>query len=1026
MYLPRKTLTIGLIFLLLLNSIEKINAANIQEIAKHIENNIKTYDIPGLSLIIVKDDTTYFYPMGYKNVKKNQKITNQTLFELGSCSKAFSALAILKLEEEKLIDIEKNVSDYLPWFKVYYKNRIVKITIRQLIYHTSAIPWHTISQIPQCEGNNCLEKTIRTINQIKLQRMPGERYEYATINYDILALIIEKVTGQSFKDYMEKKLFKDLGLVNTTLGRPRNKDLMAQGYKIGFFNARSYTPPIFEGNFGAGYVISNAEDIARWLKLQLGKVNSSYNHLIIKSHERDKSVMPNHLSSYAYGWNVSLRGDEEIYHDGLNPNFSSFLAIRKNSNLAIAVLSNSNSPYTSIIGQNIIKAIDGEKINLDTSSDNSFDKAFSVISIILGVYLLFILFFLSYIVYGMLKGKRVYESINLRKIGYALLMLLFLPPFLFGIYLLPKAMAGFTWEAAIVWTPISFFVAVILCVTSIVLSYITYLITLIFPEKNKYLREAPKIILLSVLSGLSNMVVILLITSSLKNNMELKFTLYYFGLTMVVYLLGRKIVQTKMIHITRNIIYDLRMKLVHKVFSTSYEKFEKIDRGRIYSTMNDDIGTIGQSANTFVNIATSIITAGGAFIYMATLAFWATLITVLLVGSISTIYYIVSRKTRVLFDEARETRTVYMRLLNGMIDGFKELSIHRKKKNEYKNDVEVVTDEYRKKISTAEVKFVNAFLIGESLLIILLATVVFAVPRMFSNVQFYTIMSFIIILLYLIGPVNAILSSVPQLMQLRIAWNRVKCFIHDIPANLNLSELIKETVLDDKEIQSLKAKSLSFQYKGAENKEGFSVGPINFEIYKGEALFIIGGNGSGKTTIAKLLTGLYSSQSGEILINDKKVNQHEIGEFFSTVFNPFHLFQKLYDVEIFDMSKNKEVNELLEILQLDKKVSIKNNEYSTIDLSGGQRKRLALLQCYLEDKPIYLFDEWAADQDPVYRKYFYRELLPAMKQQGKIIIAVTHDDHYFDVADKILKLDVGKVEYYKSSGEVEKEVFTKA
>jgi putative pyoverdin transport system ATP-binding/permease protein len=110
-----------------------------------------------------------------------------------------------------------------------------------------------------------------------------------------------------------------------------------------------------------------------------------------------------------------------------------------------------------------------------------------------------------------------------------------------------------------------------------------------------------------------------------------------------------------------------------------------------------------------------------------------------------------------------------------------------------------------------------------------------------------------------------------------------------------------------------------------------------------------------------------------------------------------------------DISKKQGLDEFLETLQLDEKVIIKNNEYSTIDLSGGQRKRLALLQCYLEDKPIYLFDEWAADQDPEYRKFFYRELLPRMKENGKIIIAITHDDHYFDIADKILKLDMGKM-----------------
>jgi putative pyoverdin transport system ATP-binding/permease protein len=1024
----KRILFFPIMLLLAFNSIIALsidqNEDPITEIDKEVLQAMKKGGVPGLNVVIVNKGQTILKNYGYKNLNLNEFVDNNTLFEIGSCSKAFTALAILKLQNDNKLSLVNKVSDYLPWFKVYYKGKKPEILIYQLLQHTSGIPWYTISLIPQNNNSEALEQTIKKINGITLHENPGEQFEYATVNYDILALIIEKITGQSFESYMEDVVLKDLKLNNTYIGKQEKKTNMSKGYKISFFKPRMYDAPTFKGNNAAGYVVTNAEDIARWLKYQMDLLPCPYDSLILKSHKRDKSVMPNNLSSYAFGWFVSLKGDNEIYHSGLNPNFTSYIAFRKKEGIGVAVLANSNSPYTEVIGKNIMKILAGEKVTANFNPDDQNDKAFSVVSIILGIYLLIVLSFICYIVYGILKGKRAYEPFTLKKMGYVISVIFILIPFLYGIYLLPKAMAGFTWESALVWMPVSFPVAVVLCVSSIALSYIAYVVSLLFPEKNEYLREAPGIIILSILSGLSNMLVILLITSSLKNNMELKFMLYYFGLTMGVYLLGRKIVQTKMIYITRNIIYDLRMKLINKVFSTSYEKFEKIDRGRVYSTMNDDIGTIGQSANTFVNITTSIITAGGAFIYMAALAFWATLITVLLVGSISTVYYIVSRKTRVLFDDARETRTVYMRLLNGMIDGFKELSIHRKKKIEFRNDIESTTDEYRRKIRTAEVKFVNAFLVGESLLIALLATVAFAVPRIFVNVQFYTVMSFIIILLYLIGPVNAVLGSIPQLMQLRIAWERVQSFIRDIPANLKLSEVIKETVFNDKVIYSIKVKSLLYRYYGTDSKNGFSVGPVDLEVRRGEALFVVGGNGSGKTTLAKLITGLYSPQSGGLFINNKKVKQHEIGEYFSAVFSPFHLFQKLYNIDMSDVSKKQGLDEFLKTLRLDKKVTVENNEYSTINLSGGQRKRLALLQCYLEDKPIYLFDEWAADQDPGYRKFFYRELITNMKKQGKIIIAITHDDHYFDVADKILKLDMGKVEYYKSSQEVDKGAFT--
>jgi putative ATP-binding cassette transporter len=181
-------------------------------------------------------------------------------------------------------------------------------------------------------------------------------------------------------------------------------------------------------------------------------------------------------------------------------------------------------------------------------------------------------------------------------------------------------------------------------------------------------------------------------------------------------------------------------------------------------------------------------------------------------------------------------------------------------------------------------------------------------------------------------------------------------------------------------------------------------------INQGEIVFIIGGNGSGKTTLAKLVTGLYKADGGEILINEKPVHPAELGEYFSTVFSPICLFDTLYNIDT--NNKQNDIKKYLNMLNLDDKVHITGNKYSTIELSSGQRKRLGLLQCFLEDAPIFLFDEWAADQDPTYRQYFYRKILPEMKQAGKLIIAITHDDHYFDVADKVFKMDNGKLEPY--------------
>jgi ABC-type siderophore export system fused ATPase/permease subunit len=235
----------------------------------------------------------------------------------------------------------------------------------------------------------------------------------------------------------------------------------------------------------------------------------------------------------------------------------------------------------------------------------------------------------------------------------------------------------------------------------------------------------------------------------------------------------------------------------------------------------------------------------------------------------------------------------------------------------------------------------------------------------------------------------------------------VQQLIKEIPANIPAADLEK-VIYQAPPANHIEAKGVMFEYETKEESEKFIVGPIDFSAKKGEIVFVIGGNGSGKTTLAKLLTGLYIPEQGSITVDGKKLGNYELGEYFSTVFGDFHLFEKLYDVDL--TGKEQILDQYLEMLRLKEKVKVEDNAFSTLNLSGGQRKRLALLRCYLEDRPIYLFDEVAADQDPEFRKFFYRNLILKMKEQGKIVIAITHDDHYFDVADRVIKMDMGKID----------------
>jgi putative ATP-binding cassette transporter len=192
---------------------------------------------------------------------------------------------------------------------------------------------------------------------------------------------------------------------------------------------------------------------------------------------------------------------------------------------------------------------------------------------------------------------------------------------------------------------------------------------------------------------------------------------------------------------------------------------------------------------------------------------------------------------------------------------------------------------------------------------------------------------------------------------------------------------------------------------------GFILGPIDLTLEPGELLFITGGNGSGKTTLAKLLLSLYIPKEGEIYLDGKVLTdetREQYRQLFSVVFSDFYLFESLFGLDSIYLDAN--ARKYLAQLQLDHKVKVEDGVLSTIDLSQGQRKRLALLTAYLEDRPIYLFDEWAADQDPLFKEIFYYQLLPELKARGKALIVISHDDRYYQVADRVIKLESGKLQ----------------
>ncbi len=365
----------------------------LQKISRFIEEQQSISKIPGLSVVLVeKGETILQQGFGLADIQSKKPVTSETLFEIGSTTKAFTALAVLQLEEQGLLHRSDDVSAYIPWMKLSYKGEQQSITLNHLLHHTSGIPYSSIGRIPETNAENALEATVKTLLEKPLNRLPGSSYEYATINYDVLGLVIENVSKMPYDKYVKQYILEPLEMTDTYVGlhqlNESHSTKMAVGYKIGFMKPRVLESPVYRGNIPAGYLITNGEDIAKWLKLQAGgKESSAFNPAILRaSHTPDETVKPLAPDSYyAAGWIVENRnGVSYISHAGENPNFSSYIVLKPDEQVGVAVLANMNSTFPTAIGEGVMRIWeDQEGAAAHSDFYLTFDRILTVVNIVI-------------------------------------------------------------------------------------------------------------------------------------------------------------------------------------------------------------------------------------------------------------------------------------------------------------------------------------------------------------------------------------------------------------------------------------------------------------------------------------------------------------------------------------------------------------------------------------------------------------------------------------------------------------------
>jgi putative ATP-binding cassette transporter len=482
-----------------------------------------------------------------------------------------------------------------------------------------------------------------------------------------------------------------------------------------------------------------------------------------------------------------------------------------------------------------------------------------------------------------------------------------------------------------------------------------------------------------------------------------------FAVCMGGYIFCVKYAVTQTMNLSGKLIYDTQKRLVDKLRNTEFITFEETEESYIYKNLIESTDILFEASRAAVNGFAGITMIIGSAIYMAVLAIEAFIIIVILISLGVFIFVKIQKRVVDNLAKSKEGEVNFLKFFDDFINGFTEVKMSRTRGDDLlKNHLNRSSDHAREDRLQSENHITNSIMFAHSFFLVLVGCMVFLMPQ-FGEGLASPIVKLVPVVLFIVGPLGAIIMVVPLMSKSDIALKSIA----ELEEKLDQRNDVKDTV--DKSpwkepdgIKQLRLDGVTFKYQNNNNNGSFRLGPIDLEIEAKQILFLVGGNGTGKSTLMKILAGLYHPQAGAITLNGievDKTNYAHYREKISLILSDFHIFDRLYGLP--DVP-DEQVNEILQKLQLDQRIKFRDGKFSTVDLSTGQKKRLALLTSLVEDTPILLFDEVSADLDPHFRKYYYHNILPELKAQGRTIIAVSHDDRYFHLADRVVKLDFGR------------------
>ncbi len=517
------------------------------------------------------------------------------------------------------------------------------------------------------------------------------------------------------------------------------------------------------------------------------------------------------------------------------------------------------------------------------------------------------------------------------------------------------------------------------------------------------------VLLAGIISGLSSAALVALINSTLSNTLDAKLLPWLFvGLSIAVlssgflsnYLLNR---------LSAQIVCDLRIQISRLILAAPYPYLQKLGKPALLAHLTEDISVIANASQLLPLVCINFAVVAGCMTYLSWLSWHLALVLagVIVFGVLSSSLFREWPKKAVL--KAREEYDVLNSDFRALTEGVRELKLHRQRSEAFMaQSLAASAEAYRRYSFRGAVAYLLVNQWAQLLYFLVIGVILYVFP-VWQVIDQKVIGGYTLVFLFMMSPLSILTTSLPVFSRAKVSLQKVRQLGEQLK-----NQAIQADAPDKREVctnfSGLSLQGVTHSFHREKENRNFTLGPIDLDFKSGELVFLVGGNGSGKTTLAMLLIGLYTPEQGDIRWNGEVVddgNKEDYLQNFSVIFSDFYLFDELYG---FDNEKNHVlIADYLQRLHLHHKVRVENGRFSSVNLSQGQRKRLALLVAYLEDRPFYVFDEWAADQDPEFKHLFYTELLPALKARGKTVLVISHDDRYFYLADRCIKLEEGQI-----------------